>query len=68
MKLSESGNDQAETYALLANTHATLAVVDALSEIRDRMPPASARLRRAVRTIAKIFAGPGLVVAGVTTS
>ena len=38
VKLSESGNDQAETYALLANTHATLAVADALSEIRDRLP------------------------------
>ena len=34
-KLSESGNDQALTYAVLAQTHATLAVVDALSEIRD---------------------------------
>ena len=41
VKLSESGNDQAETYALLANTHATLAVFDALNEIRDRMPAAS---------------------------
>ena len=35
VKLSESGNDQALTYAVLAQTHATLAVVDALSEIRD---------------------------------
>ena len=39
VKLSDSGNDQAETYALLAQTHATLAVVDALAEIRDRLPP-----------------------------
>jgi hypothetical protein len=38
VKLSDSGNDQAETYALLAHTHATLAVLDALNEIRDRMP------------------------------
>jgi hypothetical protein len=38
VKLSDSGNDQAETYALLAHTHATLAVVDALAEIRDRLP------------------------------
>jgi hypothetical protein len=37
-KLSESGNDQALTYAVLAQTHATLAVVDALAEIRDRLP------------------------------
>ena len=35
VELSESGNDQALTYAVLAQTHATLAVVDALSEIRD---------------------------------
>ena len=35
VKLSESGNDQALTYAVLAQTHATLAVVDALTEIRD---------------------------------
>ena len=35
VELMESGNDQALTYAVLAQTHATLAVVDALSEIRD---------------------------------
>jgi hypothetical protein len=35
VKLSESGNDQALTYAVLAQTHATLAVVDALTEIRE---------------------------------
>jgi hypothetical protein len=38
VKLSESGNDQALTYAVLAQTHATLAVVDALTELRDGLP------------------------------
>ena len=40
VKLSESGNDQALTYATLAHTHATLAVADALGEIGARLPEA----------------------------
>jgi hypothetical protein len=39
VKLSESGNDQALTYAVLAQAHATLAVVDVLEELRDRLSP-----------------------------
>jgi hypothetical protein len=42
VKLTESGNDQALTYAVLAQTHATLAVVDALGEVRERLAEPSA--------------------------
>jgi len=42
VKLSESGNDQALTYAVLAQTHATLAVVDALTDLRERLSGAAA--------------------------
>ncbi len=38
-ELAENGNDQALTYATLAQAHATLAVFEALQEVRERLGP-----------------------------